>query len=155
MAIGTDAAIDFFGAQDTLGTSSASVANGVISLAGDLSTWTNDDDAREAAFVLEFTTATTGTANTFVDLYCRLLNVGDAGTEDEEAPDVTNFLHKFVGSFPHNNPSTSAQTSSLRGFLPNTKASQEYEFYIVNNLGQTISAGWDLHVTPVAVGPHL
>lgn len=154
MAIGTDASIDFFGTQDTTGTSSASVVNAAISLASDLSTWTNDDDASTAAFVLEFTTATTGTANTFIDLYCRLLNIGDAGTEDEEAPDVTNFLHRYLGSFPHNNPSTSAQTSALIAGLPNTKTSQEYEFYIVNNLGQTISAGWDLHVTPVAKGPH-
>ena len=34
MAIGTGAAIEFFGTQDTLGTSSAAVANGAFSVAG-------------------------------------------------------------------------------------------------------------------------
>ena len=49
MAISTDAAINFFGTQDTLGTSSATVADAAISIAGDQSKWTNDDDAPQAS----------------------------------------------------------------------------------------------------------
>ena len=68
-------------------------------------------------------------------------------------PDA-NFPNIYIGSFPHNNPSTGAQTASMRAALPNTKTSQTYNFYIENQTGQTISAGWDLHVTPLTIGPH-
>ena len=122
------------------------------SLASDLSEWTNDDDAPLASVLLEFETDTTGTAGTTVDLYCQLMNV--SGTNDEEAPDVTNFLHRYMGSFPHNNPSVAVQYSTIIVALPNTYTSQVYNFYIVNNTGQTIANTWDLTITPITYGPH-
>ena len=153
MAIGADSAIEFYGTQDTLGNTTSAVTDASFSDGtNDLNAWTNDDDAPLAAFVLEFTTATTGTANTTVDLYARLLNIDD-GTGDAEVPDA-NFGHIYLGSFPHNNPSTSLQIASFKTGLPNTKTSQTYNFYIQNNTAQTISAGWELHVTPITYGPH-
>ena len=154
MAISTDAAVEFFGTQDTLGSSTSSIADTIFSDGtNDLTAWTNDDDAPTAAAVLEFTTATTGDAGSVINLYAVLVDIGDGGTEDTEDPD-SNFPHVYLGSFPHNNPSTSAQTASIVISLPNTKTSQIYNFFIENLTGQTISAGWDLHITPKTIGPH-
>lgn len=55
MAISTDAAVEFFGTQDTVTSSSSSVADNAFSVAGDITTWTNDDDAPMASIVLEAT----------------------------------------------------------------------------------------------------
>ena len=150
MAISTDSAIEFFGTQDTVTSSSSSVTDGSFSVSGDITTWTNDDDAPQAAVVFEGTYSTAPTADTTVDLYARLMNV--QSTNDQDAPD-SNFLHYYLGSFPLNDV-TSAQYIVIRVALPNTKTSQEYDFYIQNNAGQTLSAGWDLYVTPLTVGPH-
>jgi len=152
MAIGTDAAIHFFGTQDVLGTAPATVVDAAVSLVGDLSEWTNDDDAPFANVILEFETDTTGTAGTTVDLYMQQMNIVSAN--DEEAPDVTNFLHTFVGSYYHNNPAVTVQYGVVTVALPNTKTSSVYNFYIVNNTGQTIADTWDLTVAPFAIGPH-
>lgn len=152
MAIGADDAVHKFGTADTLGTTPATVADGAVSLASDLSEWTNDDDAPMASVVLEFATTTTGTAGTTIDLYLQQLDL--ISTNDAEAPDVTNFLHTYVGSFSHNNPSTAVQYAQLLIALPNNKSSAVYNFFIVNNTGQTIADTWDLTVTPVSFGPH-
>ena len=152
MAIGANAGIDFFGTQDILGTTPATVVNAAISLAADLSEWVNDDDAMEAEVILEWDTGDTGTANTTVDLYMQQMNI--VGTNDEEAPDVTNFLQKYVGSFHYNNPGQAVQYATVTVVLPNTKTSAVYNFYIVNNTGQTIANTWDLTVAPKAPGPH-
>jgi len=150
MAISTDAAIEFFGTQDTLGTSSATVADAAFSIAGDLSTWTNDDDAPMASVTALIDYAVAPSANTSVNLYVRLLNT--QSTNDNEIPDA-NYQHKFVGSFPVNDVTTNQYITIDIG-LPNSKTSQEYEFYIENRTGQTIQAGWDIYVTPKTIGPH-
>lgn len=154
MTIGTNTTIEFFGTPVVLGNTTSTVANDAFSDGiNDLDAWTNVDDALLAKFVLEFTTATTGDANSELNLYARLMDVGDAGTEDTEVPDA-NFPHHFLGKFKHNNPSTSAQTAFLQAGLLNNHTSQVYNFYVENKTGQTISAGWELTVTPAAPGPH-
>jgi hypothetical protein len=153
MAIGTDAAIDFFGTQDTLGTSSASVADDAFSIASDLSTWDNDDDAKEASVTGLFNWTTTAPdANSVNNLYLRLLNV--QSTNDNQVPDA-NFQHRYVGSFPLNDV-TGAQYVTIDISLPNAYTATDYEFYIENKSGSTeaLPAGWDIFVTPKAVGPH-
>jgi len=150
MAISTDSAIEFFGTQDTLGTSSASVADNAFSIASDLSTWTNDDDAPMASVTGTFTCSVAPDAYTGLNLYLRLLNT--VSTNDSDVPDA-NFQHTFAGHFPLNDV-TSAQYVTIDIALPNGKTSQEYEFYIENKAGQTVSAGWDIYVTPKTIGPH-
>ncbi len=152
MAIGENAAIHIFGTADILGTAPAAVADGDASLIGDLSEWTNDDDAPMASVVLEFATATTGTANTTIDLYMAQAEL--VGANDAESPDTTNFLHTHVGTFFHNNPSTAVQYAQVMISLPNNKTSAKYNFFIVNNTGQTIADTWDLTITPITIGPH-
>jgi len=150
MAISTDAAIDFFGNQDTVTSSSSSVADGAFSVSGDITTWTNDDDAVSAAVVFEGTYSSAPDASSSVSLFARLMNI--QSTNDQDTPD-SNFGHTFLGSFPLNDV-TSSQYIAIEVSLPNTKTSQEYEFYIQNNAGQTLSSGWDLYITPKAIGPH-
>lgn len=150
MAIGTDSLVEFFGTQDTVTSSSSAVTDGSFSVSGDITTWTNDDDAPMASIVLEATYSSAPTANTSVSLYARLMNI--QSTNDQNTPDA-NFPHVFLGAFPLNDVTT-AQYIPLDVTLPNTKTSQEYEFYIQNNAGQTLSAGWDLYVTPKTYGPH-
>ena len=150
MAIATGAAIEFFGTQDTLGTSSAAVANDAFSIAGDLSTWTNDDDAISASVTLLANFSVAPTANTSINLYLRLLDV--QSTNDGTVPDA-NFQHTYVGSFPLND-STVAQYITIDIGLPNSVTSQDYEFYVENQSGQSLPAGWDIYVTPKAIGPH-
>lgn len=153
MAIGANTGIHFFGTQDTLDNTTSAITNGAFSDGtNDLNEWTNDDDAPMAFVVLEITFATAPTAGSSVNLYARKMDIGNAGTEDEDAPDA-NHTHSFVGSFGLNDV-TSAQTIGILIALPNSKTSQKYVFYIENKGGQTASAGWALHVTPVAIGPH-
>ncbi len=149
MAIATDAAIEFFGTQDTLGTSSAAVANDAFSIAGDLSTWPNDDDAPQASVVLLANFSVAPNANSSINLYLRPLNI--QSTNDQDVPNV-NFQHVFVGSFPLND-ATTAQYINIQISLPNNQTSQDYEFYVENKSGQSLPAGWDIFVTPKAIGP--
>lgn len=150
MAITTDAVIDVFGTQETLGTTSAAVVDDAFSIAGDLSTFTNADDAPEASVILECNFSIAPTVNRTINLYLRLLNI--ESTNDQTIPSA-NFTHKFVGSFPLD-PGTSAQFIPIDITLPNTKTSQEYEFYVENKSNQTMPAGWDIHVTPKTIAPH-
>ena len=153
MAISTNAGIDFFGTQDTLDNTTSAVTDGSFSDGtNDLSEWTNDDDAQMAHVVFEGTFSVAPTANSSVDLFLRKMNIGNAGTEDEEVPDANN-SGGYVCSFGLNDVTT-AQTVGRLIRLPNSKTSQAYEFYIQNNGGQTLSASWSLHVTPIAAGPH-
>lgn len=151
MAIGTDSAIEFFGTQDTLGTSSAAVANDAFSIAGDLSTWTNDDDAITASVILLANFSVAPDTNSLINLYLRPLNI--QSTNDGDVPDA-DFQHLYVGSFPLNDVVT-VQYILITISLPNTKTSQEYEFYVENKSGQSLPAAWDIFVTPKTIGPHV
>ena len=153
MAIAENAAIEFFGTQDTLGSSTAAVADGAFSVAASLPAWTNDDDAMSATMTLLVNWTTTAPdANSSVNLYTRLMNV--QSTNDGTTPDA-NFQHTYLGSFPLND-ATGAQYITITISLPNSYTSQVHEFYIENKSGSTedLSAGWDMWVTPTAIGPH-
>ena len=150
MTIGTDAAIHFFGTQDTLGTSSAAVPDAAFSVAGDLSTWTNDDDAPQASVTLLANYSVAPDVSSVINLYLRPLNI--QSTNHQDIPDA-NFTHTYVGSFPVNDVTT-AQYVAIDITLPNTVTSQQYEFYVENQTGQSLPAGWDIYVTPKTIGPH-
>ena len=149
MAISSGTAVNFFGTQDALGTSSAAVANDAFSISGDLSTWTNDDDAPQASVTLLCNFSVAPTVNSSLNLYARLLDV--QSTNDNTTPNA-NFQHRYLGSFPLND-STVDQYISIDVSLPNAYASQQYEFYIENKSGQSLPLGWDLYVTPKTIGP--
>lgn len=149
MAIGTNDPIEKFGTQDDLASSSASVADGSFSIASDLAQWTNDDDAVIASIILESTISVTPTANSKVRLFARLMAF--EGTNDQGIPEA-DFPHVHLGDFPIMTQ-TGIQRTAIEIGLPNVEASQVYEFYIQNNSGQTMSAGWTLFITPKSIGP--
>lgn len=149
MAIDTNAVIEVFGTQDALGTSSASVANNAFSIAGDLSTWVNDDDAPQAVVILLANFGTAPAVTSAVNLYLRPIDI--EGTNDATVPDA-DFQNVYVGSFALNN-STVAQYIPIAISLPNITTSQNYEFYVENKSGQSLPAGWDIFVTPKTLAP--
>lgn len=155
MAISTDAAIHVFGTQDSVDNSSSAVTDGSFSVTGDTSDWTNDDDAPRATAVLKFQYPS-GTIDTGgVHLFMVKQNID--GTNDEPATD-SNFEQHYVGTFP-TDAGLAATTDNYidLGYqfeLPNSYTSQVYHFYIKNDCGVTMSAGWTLKITPASDAPH-
>lgn len=149
MAIGTDAAVEFFGTQDALDSTSGTVATTAFSVAGDLATWVNTDDAPMASITGELDWASAPAVNSVVNLYAQLID--SVSTSDGEVPDA-NHRHVYIGTFPTNDVTT-PQFITIDVALPNYKTSSEYQFYIENQTGQTIQSGWDIHVTPKTIGP--
>ena len=148
MSILTDDVIVKEGTQKTLEANGAIAANATMVQANDSSYVRNaagHEDAPDGKFVLGFTVGTAGTANTLIDLYVRRLNIDS--TNDGQAPTV-NFLQDYVGSFKYNNAVTGIQYAEMDA--KNLPADGDY--YINNNTGQSIAAGWTLKVTPVTLG---
>jgi hypothetical protein len=150
MTITTDDFIAKYGTQDALDDTSAAVANNAISLAGDLLAWTNDDDAPFVSFVFEGDFAATVDEDGFIELHAQQLNI--VSTNDEEVP-TTTYSGGYLGSFPLKDVAT-AQFKTLELYLTSVKTSAEWQFFIINRSGQSLDAGWDLHPTPKAIGPH-
>lgn len=159
MAIGTDDAIFKYGTQTQVTVASpGSVANGAFSVAGDVNDWTNSDDAPLAGFVLVLQDLSgAATAGDTIDLYCKPLNIVNT-TGDHQGPN-TNCTSIYLGSFLIDavDPAATDDNYVLGPVgLPNIRSSQEYEFYIFNNL-TTVSidaADWELWITPITYGPH-
>lgn len=153
MAIGTNDLIDKFGTQDTVTTGTPeSIATGAFSVAGDVASWTNDDDAPLAVFALTCQWATvTGVANKRIALYARVMNID--GTSDPVAPSA-NRKWQPIGAFLVYAAATTTNYLFDSGTcrLPNAAEDQVFEFYIENQTGQTISSNWALKVTPVTQG---
>lgn len=103
-----------------------------------------------ASITLEGTYSVAPDANSGVTLYARPLNT--VTTNDGDTPDA-NFTHLYLGRFPLNDVTT-AQFITIDVALPNSKTSQPYEFYVKNDAGQSLGAGWNLYVTPKTYGPH-
>jgi len=150
MAIGTNAAVEFFGTQDDLDSTSALVASAGFSIATDLVTWTNDDDAPEAALTLEVTMNVAAADNSGCNIYFRATDV--ESTNDDSVPEAE-YRHTWVGFVPILNGITSLQRSTIRVALPNYKTSSVWEVYIENLTGAQIDAGWTIFMTPITIGP--
>ena len=153
MAITTDDAIDKLGTQDEIiNIAGAAVTDGAFSDSGDLTQWTNDDDAPLALFAYDFTMASSPDAGSTVDLYVRVMNVSDT-TQDSNVPSAT-FQHKHLGSMPMDSAGT-AQLGVIGPVkLPNLVTSQVYDFYLENNSGQSINTGSTVDIIPLTYGPH-
>lgn len=155
MTISTDSIIDFFGTQDVVDSSSSAVVDAAFSVTADISQWTNDDDAELAAFALKFQYPSGTITNGGVHLYARLMNIDS--TNDEPVPD-TGWEEHYLGTFPTDSGLAVTTDNYLSlghdAELPNMYTSQVYEFYIKNDCGVTLTAGWTLKITPKAKGPH-
>lgn len=157
MTIATNDAIRKFGTQTTVsaggGTSAVASTAGTYSASGDAATFTNSDDVPLASFVLTMQYPSGTITSGGIQLLCRLLN--NDSTTDEPAL-TANWIGHAIGNFV-----TGAGMSATTNYaielgpveLPAMKSSQEYEFYLVNNCGVQITAGWTLKMTPVTDGP--
>lgn len=155
MAIGTGSLIDFFGTQDEVTvTTPSAVTDDSFSVTADINAWTNDDDALTAKALLVAQWAVAPTVFGRIKLYARLTNIH--GSDASPVPSA-DYKGDLIASFRPElncNINTDIYLPSEEFILPNLEASQRYEFYIENNTGQTISAGWDLHIGPKAAGAH-
>lgn len=156
MAIGTDALIRFYGTQDQVDSTAGTVANDTHSVAGDVSDWTNDDDALGAFFVLKCQFDTTMPTVGNIDLKCSMIDI--QSTNDENDVDGS-FDGTYLGSFKIDfgvAADTDFYTTCYVPELPaGAAASQKYRFFIYNNgTSQTIGTSWNLWVSPVTLGPH-
>lgn len=156
MAIDTNTTIHAFGTEDEVTVASPGAVNsGAFSVTGDVSDWTNDDDAVFAMFKLKVTAAgwaSAPSAGEVINLYARLLNI--ESTEDNPTPDA-NFKVTFMGAFVVD--AADADQVLILGpvGLPNYKTSAEYEFYIENDTSVNIGAAeWQLWVSPMGIKPH-
>lgn len=154
MAIGTDAAVWYYGTEDAADDAATQAVNDTA-YSNDPTTWTNDDDAPYASFVLKFQYPS-GTIDTGgIHLFARLLNTN--GTTDEPVPSA-NWAGHYLGTFPTGTGMSAATDYAVAlgpVELPSMKASQEYEFYFKNDCNVQISASWVLKVTPMAQGPNV
>ena len=134
------------GTTKTLEANGASCAYGVIVQADDASYGIVADGATypDAEFALAVTFSVAPTENTVISLVARPLNID--GTNDADVPEFQRQV-QFIGNFIVNNVTTT-QYLWLMGYeLP-----READYYLANNAGQTISAGWTLKVTPRTLG---
>ena len=141
-------AIVKLGTQKTLEASGAAIANNTLAQADDASysIATDGNYYPDARFVLTGTFATAPTENTTLALYARPLNID--GTADADAPETTRQV-QYIGVFVVNNVTTAQSLVLMAQNVP-----WEADYYIHNNgTGQTLSAGWDLLVTPCTIGP--
>ena len=155
MAIGTNAAVWFYGTQDDLESTAAVVASGAFSVAGDTADWTNDDDATHVAITVEYRVALAADDNSGVNIYFQALNV-DGSTGDDSIPEAE-YRHTFMGFFPALNGITTIQRSTLAPIaLPVYKTSSVWAVWLENQTGQQIDTtpGFTVFVTPMSFGPH-
>jgi len=105
------------------------------------------EDEAFADLELECAFATAPAAGKFIHVYRRDINMSAAG-KNAPLPVVTDYEEKYCGSFAVLN-STAAQVLSLPGIL----IPHDAEFYIKNDTGQTMSAGYVLRAMPWSWGP--
>ncbi len=140
-------AIVKWGTQKTLEANGTGVGNGGIVQADDASYSLVADGASypDAEFVLACTFGTAPTENGIVSLVARPLNID--GTADADVPEFSRQV-LFIGSFFVNNVTTTQNLWLIGYDLP-----KEADYWLANNAGQSIAAGWTLKVTPRTIGP--
>lgn len=126
------------------------VADGALSVAGDVTDNTNTVRAIVASFVLTATFATAPDVGGWLELISRQIDI--VGTTDADVPD-TNYVETVLGRFRVNDH-TSAQSVPLGPVaLPAVKEAQITQYYIRNKAGFIMSSGWKLHKTNFAMIP--
>lgn len=157
MAIGTNAAIWFFGTQDVVDdTSTGTISSGAFSLTTDAKLdWTNDDDAPYGSAVLECQFDTTMPTVGSIGLYAKLLNI--QGANDEGNTDASYAPH-HVGTFDIDfgvANDTNFFTVIDLFEMPQAGSGQAIVWFIKNEgTSQTIGIDWNLWITPKSFGPH-
>ena len=153
MPIATNDLIVKFGTLASVddGTTST-IATAAFSVAADIVAWTNADDVPEAQFILSAQWATiTGVANKAVIIHARPINID--GTLDPVIPSASRFMPVAYFNVFAAVINTTYYFESTKCVLPLLKTAQEFEFYLENQTGQTMSASWTLKIMPQSAGP--
>jgi len=156
MAFATDDLIDKFGtlSADLGNTTSAVTDNDMSDGTNDLDAFTNTEDASWCLCILIGQWATLPTDQTAFHVHARRMSV--QSTNDAPLPLEGVNLGEFIGSIPvDGNVAVTTDTLMVSKWLrlPNSKSSQIYNFYLENQSGQTLSAGWEFYVSTVGMGP--
>ena len=114
----------------------------VIADQGGTALWTNTEDVRYAAAVLECTFAIAATAGN-IELHALLKAVD--GTNDSPTPSA-DYLGGYVAAFqPEYNTNAIRRLVIAELQLPSPNSSQRIDWYVRNNgTGQNINSGWAL-----------
>lgn len=139
------------GTTKTLEANGSSITNGSVVQANDATYDLSADAANwpDAEFVLVCAFATsTSIEGKPVHLYARPLDV--QSTSDTEVPEAGRPTHR-VGAFIVNGV-TSTQYIVLDGLYA-ADLPRKADYYLHNETGQTVSAGWALYVTPRNIIP--
>lgn len=108
---------------------------------------TDDPGYPFVRFVLAVTFGAAPTAGRGINLYERKLNID--GTNDAPEPDAS-YKYDLIGTFIVDGVST---TQYLALDYRPRPSHQDAEYYLENQAGQTISAGWTLKATPFTLQP--
>lgn len=149
MTIPTGTPIEWRGTTKTLEASGSSITNNSVVQADDANydTVSDGEGAPDAEFTASFTFGTAPTENTVLAVYARPLDV--ISTNDTEAPELARPT-RYIGRFVVNNvTSTQYGTPFIGRNLPKVAS-----YYMANvATGQTVSSGWTLYATPIALTP--
>ena len=149
MAIGTNAAIWFYGGVTTL-TASALIGDNLFSAS--LGTFTNSDDATHVAITADLTMDVAADDFGSINIYLRALNT--EGSNDDEIPEVE-YPHNFLCNLPVLNTVLTLQRTTDGPFaLPIYKTSSIWEVYVENKTGDEIDTAMKVYLTPMSLGPH-
>lgn len=149
MTIPTNTPIEWRGTPKVLEASGGSITNNAVVQADDdtYDIATDGEGAPDAEFVLGFTFGSAPTEGTVLALYARPLDVD--GTNDAEVPEAARPT-RYIGVFVVNNVTSTQYSPPLLGRRLPKLAS----YYVHNaGTGQTVSSGWTLKVTPIALTP--
>ena len=151
MTINADGTIEEYGTRDALDdTTTSAVSDANMSVQADAAEWTNTNDAAEIQLILMFQHPA-GSISGSINVHVRPIEVD--GTNDTPIPTTANPLG-HAGSFQLDASQATATDTFYTTKIPltpfSTKSQQKYEFYLLNDSGQTMSADWDLDGVPKA-----
>lgn len=147
MAIGTgDAVVKTGATQKTLEASGAVIANGAyVKATTGYSRLSDGNDAPDAKIALGVTFGTAPAAGKALILFARKLNVD--GANDAPVPSA-NYQETLIGSVIVDAVTTTQYLETVVEDVP-----AEFDLYIRNDTGQSVSAGWTAKITPQTYGP--
>lgn len=147
MSISTGSVVEVFDTtQIEITNTPANVADSSFSIQSDITVWTNTDNTMTATMVLKATFPVAATSS-IVRLYARPLNL--VSTNSAPIPKST-YPYREIGMFHVDTSTTATQYVDIQVRLPNHDDAAQFEFYIKNNTGKTMSS-WGLYIRPHSV----
>ena len=150
MSFEINSKIDRFDSQVTVSGTTTDVLSGAYSITSDIVLFNHATETPYASIVFQANFLVDPGAGESITLYARPANLPPTG-QNSPAPDA-NFDHYKVAQIPVD-ASTGLQTSSVIIKLDQHELNGEFRFYIKNETGQTIPAGWSIKLTPDSSGP--